>query len=735
MLGVLQSHFNPVARRLYLQSPKPPCQVYKSEPDPELPRGDSSVSTHLAVDIIRSRYSALYEAIDLPVFSVLDDVEEVEEGKLPDLAFIDTGRPIATDVQSHLVSLPYCGPGWYCRPAIEYMLHTKRVSWSDIKFGIKASGRFPGDRMRETLDLIDNIWSGVVNAGENVDHNGNPSKYCVNAWVGYCGMNAKVNLKTRLSFERLDGDWTRQCFDTFGIPGLREYEKATVVMESGTFRPIYDYALSVEHVRIAQAHQACQATCKDIRRSLNPLSINTDGFIFPKQRNTVTVNKFKMLLESLTAGDLPNLEDRIRALLHQAEPLQKRLKTNALFPISGRKSERPVFRVVVPQGRQILRGKYEHDKVTMDYKLTYNAPVWTPVENVLEHLLAGNSLAVFGIAGVGKSYMITKCVEALEEKGKRVIPIAKTHVAAEVAQGVTADSFAYRHIREGGTSADIVWVDEISMLGIDLLKELNHLSLRPKPVQFILSGDFNQFSPMFDNFMGEPVRKEFEGSSLLHSLAGGNFIELTECRRSDPELFGDYSAIVKGGTNYNLPLAQQVAFFRGKYTEDKATGFIPGSKFAPTNLVISHELREQINRQCNLADAVGRLNTVEFSIDIATRDVCQNKPQDFIVWTGMSVVAATTSSSGKYKNGRRYTIQEINDMTVVLRRDDHTFELKRGEFIRSMRLCYAFTYQSCQGITVDGLLALHNTDHYYFNGKMMYVGVSRATGSDKLIVY
>ena len=133
-----------------------------------------------------------------------------------------------------------------------------------------------------------------------------------------------------------------------------------------------------------------------------------------------------MLLESLTAGDLPNLEDRIRALLHQAEPLQKRFKTHALFPISGRKSERPVFRVVVPQGRQILRGKYEHDKVTMDYKLTYNAPAWTPVENVLEHLLAGNSLAVFGIAGVGKSYMITKCVEALEEQGKCVIPIAKT---------------------------------------------------------------------------------------------------------------------------------------------------------------------------------------------------------------------------------------------------------------------------------------------------------------------
>ena len=97
----------------------------------------------------------------------------------------------------------------------------------------------------------------------------------------------------------------------------------------------------------------------------------------------------------------------------------------------------------------------------------------------------------------------------------------QNHVAAEVAQGVTADSFAYRHIREGSTSVGIVWVDEISMLGIDLLKELNHLSLRVPPVQFILSGDFNQYSPMFDNFMGGPVGNAFEGSSLLQSLQAG----------------------------------------------------------------------------------------------------------------------------------------------------------------------------------------------------------------------
>ena len=163
---MLESHFNPVVRSLYLKSDKPPCQVYKQGEDPTCPRNSSNVSTHLAVDIIRSRYSALYEAIELPVFSVLDDVEMVRPGKLPDLAFIDTNKLIASDVQSHLASLPYCGPGWYCKPALEYLLHTKRVKWDDLKLGVTASGKFPGERIREVLDLMDNIWSDVVNASE-----------------------------------------------------------------------------------------------------------------------------------------------------------------------------------------------------------------------------------------------------------------------------------------------------------------------------------------------------------------------------------------------------------------------------------------------------------------------------------------------------------------------------------------------------------------------------------------
>ena len=69
----------------------------------------------------------------------------------------------------------------------------------------------------------------------------------------------------------------------------------------------------------------------------------------------------------------------------------------------------------------------------------------------------------------------------LEQAGRNVVIIAKTHNAALVAGGDTGDHFVWKHVREGGTGADTVWVDELSMLDIALLQDLNHLARRDPP--------------------------------------------------------------------------------------------------------------------------------------------------------------------------------------------------------------------------------------------------------------
>lgn len=96
---------------------------------------------------------------------------------------------------------------------------------------------------------------------------------------------------------------------------------------------------------------------------------------------------------------------------------------------------------------------------------------------------AKDSLVALRIAGVGKCYLIREqLIPALVTQAKKVVILAKLRVAAAVAGGDTSDHFAWKHVHEGGSGADVIWVDEISMLDIEMLCELNHASLRdPSP--------------------------------------------------------------------------------------------------------------------------------------------------------------------------------------------------------------------------------------------------------------
>ena len=195
--------------------------------------------------------------------------------------------------------------------------------------------------------------------------------------------------------------------------------------------------------------------------------------------------------------------------------------------------------------------------------------------------------------------------------------MAKTHNAAWVASGDTCDHFAHRYIREGGTAANVIWVDEVSMLDCALLQEFNHLSFKQPPVQWILSGDSNQYLPFFNTFRGAEVTRSFQECELLHALSGGHRITLTECRRSDAFLFEWYASLAEApmGWRHSRSIQENVAEARATFTEAKATGFMPDSRLAPTNLVLSHQRREAINEACNQCDRRGHVDAQHFTLD------------------------------------------------------------------------------------------------------------------------
>jgi hypothetical protein len=56
-------------------------------------------------------------------------------------------------------------------------------------------------------------------------------------------------------------------------------------------------------------------------------------------------------------------------------------------------------------------------------------------------------------------------------------------------------------------------------------------------------------------------------------------------------------------------------------------------------------------------------------------------------------------------------------------------QLSHEQAVKSLRLAYALTYASCQGLTLRGVVRLE-TDSPNFTMKHLYVGISRAVGAD-----
>ena len=161
--------------------------TFKDDGHAEFPISEARVARHMALDIVGSRRNALYYATELPVFTPMDDIEPVSPDKpLPDLIYVDK---------------PFHGRGWYAKGAVDYCLHTRKLEWEDLRYGIAASGHVPGDLVREAMDTMDAAWEGVLT--NNPNHR--PAKRSIDSMVCTWGMRVEqVKLKSSLSFRRTD---------------------------------------------------------------------------------------------------------------------------------------------------------------------------------------------------------------------------------------------------------------------------------------------------------------------------------------------------------------------------------------------------------------------------------------------------------------------------------------------------------------------------------------------------
>ena len=322
-------------------------------------------------------------------------------------------------------------------------------------------------------------------------------------------------------------------------------------------------------------------------------------------------------------------------------------------------------------------------------------------------------------------------MQELRERSFVVDIVTKCHAAKENfgAGCQTIDHWVPRYVQRGQPRCHYLFVDEISRVGVRLWK---YLSLARTRVSMVLCGDFKQFPAINDHWNGTRLIGDslLEESQLLYDLVGGNRFVLRANRRSDPRLFNFYTALDVSCTPQELRA----------YLQDARSQFpVRDDGSFPTHLVMPHRERLRLNAESNLREYAQKRAQPTWSDDdflfipAPEHSSEANVPQDMWIWPGLRLIGAG-GSNGRYAHkGCFYFVEKIGEQVTLVDARGATLELSPEQVGEHLRLSYAITYASCQGLTLRGRVRLH-TRSPHFTTRHLYVGSSRATSADLLEV-
>jgi len=378
----------------------------------------------------------------------------------------------------------------------------------------------------------------------------------------------------------------------------------------------------------------------------------------------------------------------------------------------------PVFRCAPAEAKDLMKSRGAMPRRDAGALVPANL-VWRDLseEEAARLVLAGGSLAIEGVAGTGKSTWVGALAAEIAAGGRTLSAVSKTHCASsrlsKYCPANTADHWVRRHVLNGACSTDVLWLEEAFQTECALMTQLVKI---PARVSFVFTGDPHQFGPVHNHWRGCPVPTgALERSSLYHTLAQGNRLQLRVCRRSDEVLFAYYSSLIAGGSRFELPLSQVLAEARELFRFEG---------HARHNLCISHRQRRRLNRE--VGQALRPKGAVFLRANAATSESTW-------VWPGFPLIGATSSARTKILNNVVYEIQAILPDAVML---GGGRKLTFQQVVAWTRPAWARTYASIQGseFPMDESLRLWDTRNPHFSMRHLYVAVSRCRDTTRIHV-
>ncbi len=665
----------------YIATPRPPALVWQ-------PHESTDDIEKVELDVRRCRRNALaYSSHDFPVFSPFDNVTKSIDGLLCDYTFVE----LKNGKRTALSLIPYVGPMWYHRVAVEFMLSHGICTWLDCKLSLQATAHVPSHVLAKPLLIMEDAWGSNKTLG----------KYSINSMVGLWASqnNWTYHVKTSSSSSDAEGAFMHRVVPYGKDEATHDHIYQSRVIANATMRPIHDLIMHTEATRVAQL-------CFIVKRLKVPVrcisSIKTDCLVL-----SGIAKKHRKLLEDVTKTtfrDLPSLKRKY----DKVAPDQLSLDDNLGVLPQGCDSEDLVFRFETDATD--LQGNYKVPSRSCDAPVHLQNFRDLNQDEAIDKVMKGESLLILGSPGVGKTYFLRKLIVRLIEAGKRVDAVAKTHVAVQNlgCDAVTADHWVRRHVRAGSVQCDVLVIEELSMINVQLWADLSLVKF--KGTQFICCGDHAQYKAICESWAGCPTADgALERSDMLKDMCNGNRLILTENKRSDAKLFHFYTSLRCGEEDAR---DLQEALIEARQL------FPVTTRQADYVLTMSHRRRVMINLKMNML-LKPRVGAIFIRAPIPTR--AGNNPQSLWLWSGQQLVGA----GGKVLKGLFYTVENLTEDSVEL---IGGLKLTHQDAVRSLRLPYALTYASCQALTLKGVVRLE-TESTNMTLRHLYVGISRATAA------
>lgn len=391
--------------------------------------------------------------------------------------------------------------------------------------------------------------------------------------------------------------------------------------------------------------------------------------------------------------------------------------------------------------------------------------------------MEGKSLFITGKAGTGKTTVLREITAQCKRKGKNVVVLAPTGVAAKIAHGVTIHSFLhlpigpyipgmrkkrlYYHsdeVKALVNNLDIIIIDEVSMVRCDILDEiddvLRHYRNSKFPfggIQIVLFGDLFQLMPVAPEEEWDILKDVYDSPYFFHSKVIEKMnlplFELKTVHRQDAREFVDLlNSIREGSLSASKKLKLKSRYIKG-FTSKGNDGFI---RLTTHNRKADNENYKRLKRLQG--------NTFEYKAIIEYDYPSNDYPTDYVIRLkrGARVMfVRNDNDENKFVNSTLGTVIALDEDSIIVKTDEgktvdvekqrwtyyeyhinkQTKEIEAipcGSFIQyPLKLAWAVTIHKSQGLTFDKVIV--DVGGAFTYGQV-YVALSRCTSLEGIVL-